>query len=76
MIKMNSLFRKERTKYKIKPFIYVDNTGNVVSSDKSDTIKHLDKFVVTSHTDTKAYEKAINIVNKKYPQYKGYIWIS
>jgi hypothetical protein len=65
--------RKET--FAFQPFIYLDKNGNPKQpGEMSSTIRWLDDiFFIKGYSDKKATKKAFEIVNTKFPEYKGNI---
>lgn len=68
-------FLKRNKTYIITSFIYTDGRGNCVKNRLTSKIKWLEKIKVVAKTYEKAEKEAFKVLESKYPQYKGGIWI-
>ena len=53
-------------------FVYIKN--HKLSEEPTDTIKWLDEVSVHCYYKEKG-KLLLNVLNEKYPKYKGYIWV-
>lgn len=57
------------------PFIYVNQNGEPSLGEITTTIRFLDDIVLSDMTYEDAEMKMWGILNAKYPEYKGYLWV-
>lgn len=66
--------RLRKKTFEFEPFIYVKRDGTILRSIGT-RIKWLEKISVKAHTERAAFNKAFDLLKKKYPEYKGHIYI-
>jgi len=69
-------FKRKKSKHIIYPFIYIDKSGNFVKGELTDRIRRLPCITVTWYDkENEIDDITFMILNEKYPNYSGGIFI-
>lgn len=61
--------------YNYQGMVYLNKRGIPVESEITDTVKWLGKITINKWSEKDASVEAFKFFNKKYPEYKGKIWL-
>lgn len=61
-----------KTKFSYEPFIYTNPQGRLING-MSSCVRFLEPIVIEDFIEDDADKRAFEIVNNKYPNYKGFI---